>query len=445
MVSRCRVPPNPPEIALSAAWHAGTIPEPFATVDGCQLEVVHRGAWSHGLGPDFRDVLILFGGRELRSGSVEVHKRTRGWIEHGHHLDPAYNTVILHVVGRHDGSETRRADGAVVPVAELGMAAAEQTPAMAAWDWDRVGGTSCAEDLTQHRPQIVREILFRLGDTRLAGRSARLESRLPSEPPGEILWVELLDGLGYSANRDPMRRLGRLLPIASLEALLHALAPEERLATARGVLLGAGGFLPLSPVEAHLGRLTAPEVVALESAWREHGAPWHDGLDPAPAWVRARVRPANHPVPRLLAAAAIVHAASAAAGFFATVIGLLGEGDDLIARLRALSVSGSVPGIGADRALDIVASSVIPLALAHAAQSGDSALMAAAASHWEKLPAPAANAITRRAQSQVAGAARLGKIGARGAQGLIHLDTTLCQPRRCFDCPIAVAVLAPER
>jgi hypothetical protein len=435
---------EPPEIALSAAWHAGALPVPFATIDGCPLQVIHRGAWSHGLGPDFRDVLILFGDRELRSGAVEVHKRTTGWTEHGHHLDTAYNAVILHVVGCHDGNETRRADGALVPIAELGAAAAEQVYPFASWDWDRVGGSACAEELTREQPRLVCDVLCRLGDTRLAARSARLESRLFAEPPGEVLWSELLDGLGYSANRGPMHRLAQLVRIASLEAVLQAVRVADRLDTARGVLLGAGGFLPLSPSEAHLGRLSKEDVDAIETSWREHGAPWRDGRLPADEWKRARVRPANHPVPRLLAAAALVTHATGVAGLFATVTGLVLEPDDLINRLRALTATGATPGIGADRALDIAASSIVPLALAHAEQTADSALAEAAAAQWETLPAPAPNAVTRRAQQQVAGVARLGKIGARGAQGLIHLDTTLCQPRRCFECPIAAAVLAPE-
>src|SRR4028119_20531 len=90
------------EIALSAAWHSAAVPARLETIDGVSLEIVHRGTWSHGLGPDFQDALILFNDRELRSGSIEIHLRTQGWIDHGHHLDPAYESVVLHVVGRHD-------------------------------------------------------------------------------------------------------------------------------------------------------------------------------------------------------------------------------------------------------------------------------------------------------------------------------------------------------
>jgi hypothetical protein len=262
------------------------------------------------------------------------------------------------------------------------------------------------------------------------------------EPPGEILWSELLDGLGFAMNREPMREIARAVPLASIEALLHAMPVGSREAVARGVLLGVAGFLPLSPSEAHLGGLRNRDVAELESYWLEHGSPWRDAAVPATAWNRARVRPANHPVPRLLAAARLVASASARGGTLATVLEVVIERADPIDALRALTGNDVRPGIGGDRAIDILASSIIPLALALAEHSGDLSLADAASRHWEILPAPSPNAVTRRAVRQVAGRSPLGKIGARGAQGLIHLDTVLCQPRRCFECPIAAAELS---
>ena len=271
--------------------------------DGVSLEVVHRGTWSHGLGPDFRDALILFDERELRAGSVEIHLRTRGWSDHGHHLDPAYDTVVLHLVGQHDGAETRRLNGSIVPVAVIGPIDRFAVPELAAWDWHAVGGATCATRLSAGGPASIRQILQRLGDVRLAARSARLEGRLSAEAPGEILWGELLDGLGFAMNREPMRRIARAVPLASIEALLLAMPGASREAVARGILLGVAGFLPLSPTEAHLGGLAERDVSELEQSWLDHGGPWRDETIPATAWNRARVRPANHPVPRLLAAA----------------------------------------------------------------------------------------------------------------------------------------------
>jgi hypothetical protein len=434
--------PRVAEITLSAAWHAGAVPARLQTTDGVSLEIVHRGIWSHGLGPDFRDALILFDGRELRAGSVEIHLRTRGWGDHGHHLDPAYDTVVLHLVGEHDGSETRRLNGSIVPVAVIGPVDRFAVPEFAAWDWHTVGGATCASRLSASSPASAREILHRLGDIRLAARSARLEGRLAAEPPGEILWGELLDGLGFATNREPMREIARVVPLASIEALLQAMPGGSREAVARGVLLGVAGFLPLSPSEAHLGGINGRDVSELESHWRDHAGPWRDETIPSTSWSRARVRPTNHPVPRLLAAAGLLAAASARGGTLAAILGAVLERTDPIETLRTLTASGDRPGIGSDRAIEMLATGIIPLALALAAHSGDLDLAEAASWQWERLPAPSSNSVTRRAVRQVAGRSPLGKIGARGAQGLIHLDTVLCQPRRCFECPIAAAELS---
>ena len=107
-------------------------------------------------------------------------------------------------------------------------------------------------------------------------------------------------------------------------------------------------------------------------------------------------------------------------GTLATILGVVLERGDPIETLRTLTGNERRPGIGRDRAIDMLASGILPLALALAAHSGDLDLADAASSQWERLPAPSPNAVTLRAVRQVAGRSPLGKIGARGAQGLIH-------------------------
>ena len=172
-----------PEIALCAAWHAGGIGRSLTTVDGQSLEIVHGGAWSHGLGPDFQGAAILFNDRDLRTGSVEMHLASRGWTDHGHHLDHRYDTVILHVVGSYDDREIRRSDGALVPTVDVGPISRFPTPDFASWEWDRIGGDVCAARSAVDRPDLVRAILWRLGDIRIADRAARLEAQFTSAPP----------------------------------------------------------------------------------------------------------------------------------------------------------------------------------------------------------------------------------------------------------------------
>ena len=56
------------------------------TVDGGEVQIVYRGSWSHGLGPDFQKALIDLGDGGLASGSIEIHLAASAWREHGHHL-----------------------------------------------------------------------------------------------------------------------------------------------------------------------------------------------------------------------------------------------------------------------------------------------------------------------------------------------------------------------
>lgn len=431
------------ELALSAMWNNQRFDGPLRTVDGRLVEVVHRGTWTHGFGPDFRDAMVLLDGRDLLTGSIEIHLTTGAWREHGHHLDPRYDGVVLHVVLNHDGAETRRSDGAVVPVVALGIEPGE-LPALPGkrTDWQRVGGEVCAEELTREQPAEIRAILWRLGDVRLATKSARIEARLTEVPPGEVLYQELLDGLGFAANREPMRTVASRLPLADLEIALGTASPGQRLGLARGLLFGVAGFLPLSPLDASLARIEPSEVAEAERLWLEAGSAWHGESLPATAWTRARVRPANHPALRLSAAAALV--ANARGGLVAALLAPLRQDLDPVVALRELAVWDGETGIGDDRAVGLVVNALLPFALALAEHTGDAKLTDCASAAWERLPPAESNEVTRRALRQVAGSARLTNLGARGQQGLIHLDASLCGPRRCYECPIAERVLTTE-
>lgn len=87
------------ELDLCRAWTQLPRSIQLVTADGRHVEIVHLGAWTHGLGPDFRGAMICFDGADLQTGSIELHLRSRGWTDHGHHLDPRYNDVVLYSNG----------------------------------------------------------------------------------------------------------------------------------------------------------------------------------------------------------------------------------------------------------------------------------------------------------------------------------------------------------
>ncbi len=134
--------------------------------------------------------------------------------------------------------------------------------------------------------------------------------------------------------------------------------------------------------------------------------------------------------------------AGARAGLVAGLLAPVREGSDPVRAVQDLTAVAGHPTLGPDRAAALVANALLPFALAFAEHTGDARLTDAASAAWERLPAAGANEVTRRATRQVSGEARLGPLGERGQQGLIHLDAAFCAPRRCYECPVAHRVLA---
>ena len=84
---------------------------------GEEVQVIALGEHNNDAGPDFLNARIRIG-TTTWAGNVEIHLRSSDWTEHKHHLDKAYDNVILHVVHNHNLS-VARSTGEVIPTIEL--------------------------------------------------------------------------------------------------------------------------------------------------------------------------------------------------------------------------------------------------------------------------------------------------------------------------------------
>ena len=440
--------PRPRELALSAAWNGG-LTRSVTTVDGRRMDIVFPGNWSHGFGPDFEHAMLDVRGEGLRTGSVEIHLRTSDWTAHGHHLDPRYNEVILHIVSRHDALETRRLDGKLVPIAVLDVedAVLFQIDARLPEIWTHLGGDACAPDLAREHPARIVRAIQRLGDERLASRVTRFEGELSVEPPGVVLERAVFDAFGYSENRPGMAALHECVATSGFgPSIAREPSATARFDLAAAILLGLAGFLPLSPADAHIAGIDTARQDAIEAIWRS--LPSIDRADSlAPTiWQRARTRPANHPAARIVSLAGLV--ANVRADLLGWVLDWTRTSSprDAVDAVRDLSRTDHSHALGTDRATALIASVLIPFAMAYAHSIDDPGIESAAVDLWDTLPASAPGRPAKRALTQVAGeGGRLRGLGERGHQGLLHLDRTLCTPRRCMECPIAAEVLVAAR
>ena len=85
----------------------------MTTVDGRRVCVVDQGLLNNDAGPDFFNATVEIG-EETWVGNVEIHVRASDWFRHHHQDDPAYDSVILHVV-QFDDAPVMRKDGSVIP------------------------------------------------------------------------------------------------------------------------------------------------------------------------------------------------------------------------------------------------------------------------------------------------------------------------------------------
>jgi len=436
-------PKRPRELALSAAWHGG-MTRSLHTIDGTPVSVIFPGNWSHGHGPDFASAMLDIPGKGLVTGDVELHYDASDWVQHGHHLDPRYTNVILHVVTKPDAAETRRADGAIVPVAVMKVPddVLFRIDARLPDIWAELGGEVCAGHLAADQPHHLVQALRHLGDQRLTERVTHIEGELAARPERDVLTSLLLDAMGYSENREPMLNLANVLNATGWSSRLSARTATHRLPFAQALLFGIAGFLPLAPGDAHLAGLDPVQIGQIEAIWKEeHSLFSAVPAVPATAWQRARTRPANHPARRLATAAGMLAALAIDAP--GDILHAMRSSTSPVTWLQDLPGT-AVPALGTDRATAMIATVILPFALAIARREHDHELEEIIGGHWENLPKGSTSRPGKRALTQVAGSRPLRGLGERGNQGLLKLDRDFCTPRRCFECPIAAEVVRSE-
>ncbi len=99
---------------LHYLWKYRLFTSPLKTTSGEEIVVLSPGIHNHNAGPDFSDARLRIDGN-LWAGNVEIHINSSDWLKHGHHQDPVYDSVILHVVLNNDLKDT----GSNMPVTEI--------------------------------------------------------------------------------------------------------------------------------------------------------------------------------------------------------------------------------------------------------------------------------------------------------------------------------------
>ncbi|MBO4519142.1 MAG: DUF2851 family protein, partial [Paludibacteraceae bacterium] len=148
-----------PEIILHYIWeHCLWAGYEQQTTDGRKVEILSVGEHNRDAGPDYSHARVRIDGKEW-VGNIEIHVCSSDWVKHRHHLDSAYNNVILHVVRTAD-KPVWNAKGELVPQCALNYPSDKDYLSKlfeSAQQMDSAAGRiGCAEQLL-HEPNLLTE------------------------------------------------------------------------------------------------------------------------------------------------------------------------------------------------------------------------------------------------------------------------------------------------
>lgn len=403
------------------------------TVDGRPVDIIDPGTLNRDAGPDFFNAKIRLGG-QVWSGNVEIHVRASDWRRHGHDGDPAYDSVILHVVGK-DDMAVRRGNGEVIP--QLCMPCAPDfAERYRAFVNNSNNELACAAEIATVPPLYLHDWLDSLAYERLCVKSDRIRSLVDRFRGDweEACYVTLARALGFGTNGEPFERLAAATPLRLLRRHSDSLAALEAL------LFGQSGLLDVAPSD-------DPYVGALRREYAFLSDKYSLRRPQSPGWKMARMRPPNFPHRRIALLAAM------AEGGFSMMRGILevASVDDAFA-LFEIRLSGywstrynfgpstgrNVQELSRQSVKILVINLVVPMLYAYGLATDDSVLRDRAVDIIGQLP-PESNSVV-----SLFARAGIRCDNAFASQALIELRRAYCETRKCLYCRLGHRMLSAK-
>ncbi len=282
------------EKLMQYIWaHRLYISEDMVTNDGRQVRIIDPGRLNTDSGPDFFNAKISIDGH-MWVGNVEMHVRASDWERHNHHLDQAYDSVILHVVEK-DDAPVFRTNGERIPQLVLNVNPhfnENYTQLL-----NRKTELPCSDRIAEVPSLYITEWIQALAFERLHSKVARLEE-LHNAFCGsweDICYVTLARSLGFGINSDAFERLARRTPLQ----LLHK--HSDSLLQIEAMLFGQAGMLypDQNPSDAYYQQLCS-EYAFLANKFSLSPIEGH-------SWKLFRIRPQNFPHRRIAMLAQYVY------------------------------------------------------------------------------------------------------------------------------------------
>jgi len=402
----------------------------LVTPQGLPVEVVDPGMRNLDAGPDFFNAKIKIGGI-MWIGNVEIHCTSADWYQHGHHLDPAYNSVILHLAGRLN-REVVNQKGETLP--QLLLPVPEKIRENAAYLLQSDYPLPCREFLSVMDRRLIRSYLDDLCVERMERKLEDVIGHLQrfNQSWDEAFYVMLTRNFGFGLNSRPFEALALTLPLNHI--LRHSDDPQM----VEALLFGQAGMLQDQSLKDPYYRHLQSDYLFLSS---KYGLKCMDGF----LFRKMRIRPYSFPHVRIAQLASLLQRAGR---LFSSVL----ETEDI----RQLSMlfrcepsaywathysfgkeSPITTRVLGDSSVDLLLiNTVVPILFAYGRKTGREDYCERALQMLLQLK-PENNSIVR--MFRVAG---IVPDCASDTQALIQLKKAYCDQRKCLYCRIGHILLS---
>lgn len=400
------------------------------STDDEQIKIFQVGQSNKDAGPDFLFSQISIDGQEWR-GHIEIHIDGADWFTHGHHLDAAYNAVVLHVVLRNP-IQVRREDGTSIPCLELGPFIDAEVFSHYREIMENLRWVPCEKQLPQVSALSKIQMMQRMAVARLEQRDGQIRELL-TDTLGDwerVLFLQLCRSFGMKVNAQPFLELGRLMDLS----LIRKYRPEPLKIEA--MIYGQAGFLNDAPKEGYVKKL-ADEYRYLKSI---HHLKERKVFE----WKFMRMRPYNFPTFRLAQLSALygrqpylfeqVMQCREIADLHQLLIDVtpspFWETHFVLEKMTTSHATKlSQPFIE-----HISINAFIPVIFSYGKYMGDDGLQAKALKWLEQLKAEK-NKIIQKFR-----ALTLSASSAADSQGLLQLKQDYCDQKKCLQCGIGLSI-----
>lgn len=421
------------EKLLQFLWQFKLIPfNHLTTHTGEQIEIIDPGQLNHDSGPDFFNAKVKMD-NTIWAGNIEMHLKASLWKVHKHHLDQAYNNVILHVVLENDALSFNAA-GDEVPTVVL------EVPEHIQHNQDQLhknkSWLKCSHSIQSIDPFFIRQYMDALAIERLANKQKFIERLLAQTDDNweQTCYNLLARNFGFNINAEPFQQLAQKVP----HKILMQYGNDPELMEA--LLYGSAGFLDElineDPYYQNLSR-------NFKHLQRKHGIkPLEKHI-----WKFAKTRPSNFPTLRISEFSQLYFKQK---NLFSSLLECNSLKEiEVLFRVSAstywnnhyrfnIPSKKSLKKPGKAAINGIIINTIVPLLFSYGKLRGNSLLCERALLLLGNLRAESNSIVKAWDLFGVKGN------DAKDSQALLHLRTMYCNKNKCVQCRIGLKVLTKK-